>query len=517
MDNNFVNEAYYRSASGQSTVHQPTQDNNTYEHVNLDKRRIVQPVKAAESAIQDTPKRPAWSKPIIVLTILLSLILALLVTILCLLIALIFVKPVSDASATELSVSDWPCNFTGLIDGVIYDEKLPNFTQWANDVVDKVNTTITKTFPQWADHVVHNIRKSFPNFTQQTNDVVHRVNTNVTLGIHKFSELDTQILQTTSKSAQDLNEVTNTLANVTTTLANVSNILSILQDISTSTAGVVDDVLVTARGALAVLDLMLSNFLPTSCKQIFNQFPNSPSGYYVLAAGNGSTNYSAYCNMEELCGSGGGWTRVSYLNMTDSTQNCPSGFRMHEEGGVRACGRQLVPGCASVQFSSNGICYSQICGRVRGYQYGSTNVAYNNPYANDINSYYIDGVSITRGSPRQHVWTLMAGFSEIITSSYACPCNTGGTVPVQSFIGNNYFCESGNMLNSASSNLYPTDPLWDGHNCRQNEVPCCSAPGIPWFHRDYGRNTTTDYIELRVCGSDNNEDNPVDYYEVYVK
>ena len=35
-----------------------------------------------------------------------------------------------------------------------------------------------------------------------------------------------------------------------------------------------------------------------------------------------------------------------------------------------------------------------------------------NPNHNDINSYYVDGVSITRGSPRQHVWTLMAGVHE---------------------------------------------------------------------------------------------------------
>ena len=33
---------------------------------------------------------------------------------------------------------------------------------------------------------------------------------------------------------------------------------------------------------------------------------------------------------------------------------------------------------------------------------------------NDINSYYVDGVSITRGSPCQRVWTLMAGLIEAI-------------------------------------------------------------------------------------------------------
>ena len=78
--------------------------------------------------------------------------------------------------------------------------------------------------------------------------------------------------------------------------------------------------------------------------------------------------------MEELCGSGGGWTRLAYLDMTDSTENCPSGFKLYQSGGVRACGRPTSSGgsCVSVQFPSNGISYSQVCGRVVGYQYGYT-------------------------------------------------------------------------------------------------------------------------------------------------
>uniref|UniRef100_A0A1X7T8T2 Uncharacterized protein n=1 Tax=Amphimedon queenslandica TaxID=400682 RepID=A0A1X7T8T2_AMPQE len=47
------------------------------------------------------------------------------------------------------------------------------------------------------------------------------------------------------------------------------------------------------------------------------------------------------------------------------------------------------------------------------------------------------------------------------------------------------------------------------------EATCCAASGIPWFHRDYGSTTTTDYIELRVCGY-TNEDTPVSFYEIYV-
>ena len=223
-----------------------------------------------------------------------------------------------------------------------------------------------------------------------------------------------------------------------------------------------------------------------------------------------------------MCGSREGWTRLAYLNMSDDTQNCPSGFRLYQSGGVRACGR---PGssasCVSVQFPSNGISYSQICGRVVGYQSKSSDAVdtIHGPNHDDLNSFYVDGVSITRGSHRQHVWTLMAGYTEADDYSWSCPCNTGSTVSVVPFIGSNYFCESGNSNSYQSNILYTSDPLWDGEDCGSLEAPCCTAPGLPWFHRDYGTNTTTDYIELRVCGDQgsNNEDSPVSFYDIYVK
>uniref|UniRef100_A0A1X7SQ84 Uncharacterized protein n=1 Tax=Amphimedon queenslandica TaxID=400682 RepID=A0A1X7SQ84_AMPQE len=229
--------------------------------------------------------------------------------------------------------------------------------------------------------------------------------------------------------------------------------------------------------------------------------------------------------MGTLCGSVGAWTRLAYLDMTDATMNCPSGFRLYQSGGVRACGRPATSSgsCVSVQFSSDGISYSQVCGRVTGYQYGSPDALHNegNNHRNNTNSSYIDGVSITRGSSRQHVWSLIAGISEISSSSETnrCPCNTGSTVPVPPFIGSNYFCESGNSIIDLSQTPYTSDPLWDGQGCGSNETACCNVPGIPWFHRDYGSTTTTDYIELRVCGDEGttNEDVPVSFYEIYVK
>ena len=319
------------------------------------------------------------------------------------------------------------------------------------------------------------------------------------------SDVLNQVQQTTGQSAQRLINIVNTLSN--------------LQDTSTSTAGVVDDILLIAQELLELHND--STALPTSCKQLQEQQPLSPSGYYILAGPTGT--YSTYCNMGTLCGSGGGWTRLAYLDMSDATQNCPSGFGLYQSGGVRACGRtNSGAGCVSVQFPSNGISYSQICGRVTGYQYYSTD-AFHGP--SDLNSYYVDGVSITRGSPCQHVWTLANGLTDAypysVDPTSICPCSTGSTQTVPSFVGNHYFCESGNHAVSGSyPSLYTSDPLWDGQACGTSSAVCCNVPGIPWFHKDYGSTTTTDYIELRVCAnspSSNNEDSPVSYYEIYVQ
>ena len=403
---------------------------------------------------------------------------------------------------------------------------LPDFNEWANSVVSKVNSNVTGSLPdfnEWANGVVSqvnsNVTGSLPDFNEWANGVVSKVNSNITGNLPdfnewandvsqntlqlfqdntNFTELDKQILQTTRGSASKLINIVDTLSN--------------LQDTSTSTAGVIDDILLIAQELLVLHNN--STPLRTSCKEIKERQSLSPSGVYRLANTSGAAIYNAYCNMDELCGSGGGWTRLAYLDMSDATQNCPSGFRLYQSGGVRACGRP-DSGCVSVQFPSNGISYSQICGRVTGYQYGHIDGL----HSSNIDTNYVEGVSITRGSPRQHVWTLIAGISEAGSASNACPCNTGSTVSVQSFIGNNYFCESGSP-SSPSNTLYTSDPLWDGQGCGSLESPCCNVPGIPWFHRDYGNTTTTDYIELRVCASVSSrsgEDSPVSYYEIYVK
>lgn len=96
----------------------------------------------------------------------------------------------------------------------------------------------------------------------------------------------------------------------------------------------------------------------SSCYDIFTNYPDSTSGYYNIELTNGST-INVYCDMEGVnCDGEGGWMRLAYLNMSDPTEQCPSGFRLYEESDIRACGRQSGPGCQSVIFPSYSISYS---------------------------------------------------------------------------------------------------------------------------------------------------------------
>uniref|UniRef100_A0A1X7SGW7 Fibrinogen C-terminal domain-containing protein n=1 Tax=Amphimedon queenslandica TaxID=400682 RepID=A0A1X7SGW7_AMPQE len=328
----------------------------------------------------------------------------------------------------------------------------------------------------------------------QVND--NNVNSNLSLIQDTMNSIIQQIMvhaNNTNRSTDELLQLLNT---------------SLIKDISIPTAATVNDVLLIVNELLVIQNqssLFYSAIRLVSCKDIKAAHPNSPSGYYY------ANNHNIYCNMGELCRQDGGWTRIAYLDMT---MNCPSGLQELMTGGIRLCRREGdSAGCRSNVFQTNGISYSQICGKVVGYQKGTTDGIESN-----FNNAYIDGVSITRGSPRQHVWSYIAGLRSDSNTGSTCPCNTGATNTVPSFVGEHYYCESG--TNSAPSQVvYTGDPLWDGKNCPSLEAPCCTGTGLPWFFRDYGNATITDYIELRVCGDKNwdNEDTPVQLYEIYVK
>ena len=276
----------------------------------------------------------------------------------------------------------------------------------------------------------------------------------------------------------------------------------------------------------AVADLNCTNEhdpILTSCEAIHKKWPNKPSGYYRIADGNGTV-HTVYCNMENLCNLEGGWMRIANLNMTQTT-SCPTGFRLYTNGGVRACGRPDTSSgsCVGKIFSSSGIEYSQVCGKVIGYQVGYTDAAGKraNNIKNNINTYYVDGVSLTHGNPREHIWTLMSGENDRNINRYnTCPCGSVVPYPAPSFVGSDYYCESGyqDIHHPTPGELYSSDPLWDGKDCGSSETACCQSSLIPWFYRSIGT-YTTDYIEMRICCNEgtNNEDVAIEQYDIYVK
>ena len=212
------------------------------------------------------------------------------------------------------------------------------------------------------------------------------------------------------------------------------------------------------------------------------------------------------------CGPGE-WHRVAYLNMSDPIQQCPSAWREYDTGGVRACGRPSTSGgsCAATTYSID-FQYSRVCGRVIGYQFGSPDGF----LTGDITQRYVDGISITRGLPRQHVWTYAAGLTESgeINHSSNCPCSSHPGRRAPSFVRNNYYCESGNPTDTYASQFYTGDKLWDGLQC---EGSCCTGVDTPPWFKVQLYSTTNDDIEVRICGSEgtSSEDTPVELIEIY--
>ena len=118
--------------------------------------------------------------------------------------------------------------------------------------------------------------------------------------------------------------------------------------------------------------------------------------------------------------------RVAHLNMTDPSSQCPNGFKLVTDNNVRFCTRNTSSaGCQIIAVESFGMSYSQVCGYARGYSYRSPGTFENGPNVL-LSGNYVDGVSITYGTPPTHIWTYAAQFVKVDISPanlFNCPCN----------------------------------------------------------------------------------------------
>ena len=111
---------------------------------------------------------------------------------------------------------------------------------------------------------------------------------------------------------------------------------------------------------------------------------------------------------------------------------------------------------------------------VRGYQQGTTESFDSRRGHRGINTAYVDGVSITLGHPRKHVWSYVVVCSDDDNHDTSnCPCAAVPGPAPPSFVGENYYCESGNRGPTEFTTHYTDETLWDGACCFHDDNNCC--------------------------------------------
>ena len=143
--------------------------------------------------------------------------------------------------------------------------------------------------------------------------------------------------------------------------------------------------------------------------------------------------------------------RVAHLNMTDTNQHCPSGFKLitspKEDMGVDV----------STTFPLNGVKYSRVCGKIIGYQH------YIMLLTHLIHTILIIATQLTVSMLMvlaslmvKHIWTLAAAHDEIRSNQWVCPCtktDTPFTGVVPPFIGQDVSAKPEVLIKSETSSI----------------------------------------------------------------
>ena len=210
--------------------------------------------------------------------------------------------------------------------------------------------------------------------------------------------------------------------------------------------------------------------------------------------------------------------RIADLD-TSRGDDCPLGWDKITTPVAACIIQRSNGGCYSTNFSTLNIPYSKVCGMAVGYQKGHPDgFASDFHSTRSINGPYVDGVSITYGILRKHIWTYAIGLTDRHNSpGYNCPCSkTPGPLP-PSFVNNNYYCESGTALRAPIVGYFTDNPVWDGEGC-STDNSCCADASLPWFYRQIPM-TVNDDIETRICSDESSysEDVLVKELQLYVQ
>ena len=118
------------------------------------------------------------------------------------------------------------------------------------------------------------------------------------------------------------------------------------------------------------------------------------------------------------------------------------------------------------------IAHDAVRGNAVMYQHGSTD-AFGDFPSTSIDETYGDVVSVTSGSPRNHVFSWVFGFKAGGTDDSNCPAIGGASPP--GWVGSDYLCATGNPSASTNERIWYPTPLF-GADCSR---PASHRPPLP--------------------------------------
>ena len=340
---------------------------------------------------------------------------------------------------------------------------------------------------------------------------------------NNISEQIVALQASTSMQIMQKNYLSDQIMELKNTSGYISNLKENIKRLQDSVDVTKEELSNVSRSFDAKLKEIINSKQYDSCSHASLVNPPSPSGHYWIRSSNGSA-VRVYCDFNRQCGCDGPstWTRVAFLNMSDPNQVCPKDWTIRSSP-VRTCsrGQTSSTGCNSVFYSTFGMTFSRVCGRIIGYQWSTTDAFQGLFNERSIDRQYVDGVSLTHGSvgSRQHIWSFASALGQTsgLQAVSVCDCsNNNNWVYNLSFVGNDYFCDSGNRASEFSHSIFYTDnPLWDGKGCLHSST-CCQFNNPPWFCKTLPQSITDD-LEVRICHDGNDEDTPVQLVELYVQ
>ena len=305
-----------------------------------------------------------------------------------------------------------------------------------------------------------------------------------------------EVLRTISELEDSLNDSFNEASlNVSSKLENTrQHISSEIDNTISATQSSVDNL------ATSVVNSIQAKYEFESCININTFSLPFRTGEYLIRNSDNTVN-RMNCTIYTCDGVSGGWKRVAYLDVNDSSAStCPNGLQRRDSPLSCRITAATGGGCSAVTYAINDN-YKCIFGRINALQVGTPDGFQRHGLSRPktsptINDNYVDGVSLTHGSsPRIHIWTYAA------TTPSCTSCSTRFPAFLNS---SQYTCDanSGCSLNKVCGNL-----LWNGNEC----------VGTTTFYRQLPQPTSDD-IEMRVCRDEgrSNEDFLLTFIEIYI-